>query len=307
MPNQQIATNTPFANLPIRISTEVLRKVGDFHMHSHTQISYVLSGTMKHIVDGKTYIQQPGSCIIVPAYTTHTIDTSASEDTPVVIFISFRDSFLTEFGYRYFSYSNKFARFEEYVLPIYSELTDDKKERADELMRELRREFEKRKNMSFDRIATLLCDFFRLLCIESLKTSDFVLIEERANAITNAVKYIETHYSEKITIDKLCSLAAMSRCIFTKNFKAITGMTVANFILNVRLQHAKTEILFTKKPLNEIAKQVGLYDKARLSHVFFEAYGMTTSEYRAAIRPLVIEEHNAYLRRWQWISDEKAE
>jgi len=305
MEKTAIATNVPFETLPIKISTEVMRKIGDFHIHSHTQISYVLAGTMKHIIDGKEYIQTPGSCVIVPAYTPHTINTSISEDTPGVVFITFRDNFLTERGHRYFSYSDRHARFEEYILPIFSELSGEKKERADELIREMRREFNKKKEMSFEKITELLCAFFRILCTESEKDSNIALIEERANAITRAVKYIEENYEKKITIDDLCALSAMSRCLFTKHFKAITGMTVANFILSVRLQRAKTEILFTEKSLDEIAREVGLYDKSRLAHAFYKEHGMTTTEYRKALRPLTIEEHIAYLRRWEWLNNEE--
>ena len=280
-----------------------MRKVGDLHIHSHTQMSYVFAGTMKHTVNDKVYIQAPGSCVIVPAYTSHMIDTMESDDTPGVLFLTFHDSFLTDRGHRYFSYSNKHARFEEYILPVFSELSGKRKEQADECMREMRREFDKKRNMSFDRIADMLCDFFRILCTESVKDSDIVLIEERANAITRAVKYIENNYSKKVTIDDLCSMAAMSRCLFTRHFKAITGMTVVNFILTVRLQHAKTDILYTEKSLNEIAEDVGFYDKSRLSHAFSEAFGMTTSEYREKMRPLTIEEHVAFLRRWKWLDE----
>ncbi len=304
MAHTAIATNVPVTSLPIRISTEVNRKRGEFHIHSHTQLSYVLAGTMKHIVNDKVYVQTPGSCIIVPAYTTHTIDTTESDDTPVVVFISFHDSFMTDRGYRYFSYSNKHARFEEYVLPLFTELSGEKKESADELIRALRREFDKQKNMSFDLLAELLSDFFRLLCTESAMSADFVLLEERANAITLAVKYIENNYHKKITIDDLCEKAMMSRCMFTKHFKAITGMTVANFLHHLRLQRAKTDILFTEKSLSEIARDVGFYDKSRLAHAFAEEFGMTTTEYREKMRHLMIEEHIAFLRRWQWL-DEK--
>jgi len=82
-------------------------------------------------------------------------------------------------------------------------------------------------------------------------------------------------------------------------------MTVANFILSVRLQRAKTEILFTEKSLDEIAREVGLYDKSRLAHAFYKEHGMTTTEYRKALRPLTIEEHIAYLRRWEWLNNEE--
>ncbi|MBQ9985703.1 MAG: AraC family transcriptional regulator [Oscillospiraceae bacterium] len=304
MQHTAIATNGPIKELPIKISTEVLRKKGNPHIHSHTQMSYVLAGTMKHFVDGKEYIQTPGSCVIVPAYTLHTIDTTISEDTPGVVFITFHDNFLTERGHKYFSYSDKHARFEGYTLPIFSELTEETKDGADELMRALRREFNKRKDMSFDKISDMLCSFFRLLCTDLAKDNDIVLIEERANAITNAVKYIEDNYSKKITIDDLCGMATMSRCLFTKHFKAITGMTVASFILSVRLQRAVTKILFTEKTLDKIAREVGLYDKSRLSHAFSKEFGITPTEYRKKVRPLTIAEHVAFLRRWKWFSDD---
>lgn len=301
-PHFTIASEPLFV-LPVTVSTDCLRHKNELHFHNYTQICHVLSGTLKHTIGDSTYLQTPGSSVIILPYTQHQIDTTESDDTPVATFVCFSDTFLTDRGYRFFSYSNEHARFEERSIPYFSKLNGENKEAANNLVREMSSEFSREKNMSFDRIAELLASYLRILCIDTVADNDIVLIKERADAITASINYIAKHYSEKITIEDLCSVAAMSRCLYTKNFKMITGMTVAQFLLSARLRRAGTLLTFTDKPLNEIAIEVGLYDKSRLSHAFTDYFGISPSQFRTQMRldETMMEADVSFRKRWKWL------
>lgn len=297
--------------VPISITTEVLREKHSLHFHNFTQIFYVMAGQFPHTIGDKTYTQTPGSCAAIFPYTAHTPDSVESDANPIYICISFPDNFLTNRGYNYFSYANTFANFEGLQIPLFSKFNGKDKEKADILVRKMSDEFRRHKNMSLDIIAETLAEFLRFLCHNAPDGAQTMVptssIIERANAINNAVTYIAEHYNEKIPIDALASIAAMSRRSFFRNFEKITGTTVSQLTLLFRLKNALPPLVYTEKPLDEIAREVGLYDKSRFSHAFSEVYGVSPAKYRETQRPVAFKKVNYNKRQWTWLEKQDNE
>ncbi len=291
----------PMNRLSVVVTTNCVRKKDDYHFHDYTQIWYLLAGTLKNNFTDHTFVQKPGSCCVVLPHTLHSIDTSESEDTPLTVSISFTDEFLTARGYRFFSYSPHDARFEERMIPAECEFGDENKEQVDAIVRKIVSEFSKHKEMDFDIIAELIVELLRFLCKEKGVEADMLLVKERAEAISAAVNYIQENLKEKITIDMLCSKAAMSRSVFTKSFKAVTGMTVAEYIAYMRIRQVQYLLLFTDMSLNEIASETGLCDKSHLSRVFKKRLGISPLEHRKQRRAEALLRDAAYKKRWQWL------
>ena len=111
--------------IPARVSTQCLRERNYLHMHEHVQICYVLSGTLKHIINGREYIQTADSCAFILPYMSHMTDLLDSDDTPIVVFITFRANFLTDFGYDFFPYLGDIAHFEWRSIPVMHIFKDD--------------------------------------------------------------------------------------------------------------------------------------------------------------------------------------
>ena len=292
--------------LPITISTDCVRHMGEMHFHDYTQICHVLSGTQKHIIGDREFFHTPGTSAIIPPYVRHEIDTTESDDTPVIVWIKLYDNFMIDHGYRFFTASAEHARFEERAIPIFREFDSKEAVRANEIIREMRTEFLREKKMSYPRIAKLLASYLRIYCTDPVD-DDVSLAKERTEAITRAIKYISKHLGEKLTIEKVCSVAAMSRRLFTTNFKLVTGMTVYDFITSLRMQHAQLLLRFSEKTLEEIASEVGMYDKSHLSNAYTDYFGVHPSSVRESTRsdiPL-LEQHFAAMRRWKWLCDDK--
>ncbi|MBQ7054884.1 MAG: AraC family transcriptional regulator [Oscillospiraceae bacterium] len=289
--------------LPINVLTDCQREQDTLHMHNYADLFYVISGSVTFTIDGITYELSSGACVFVPPYTPHTMNSLNSDPTPIVISASFCDSFFTDRGYSYFSYIGSLANFDGYRIPVYTEFKNEKRVTATSTVKSLSREFLLKENMNIEKLAELLAGLLRLMCesIGNEKISVNKNLSTRANAITLSVKHIAAHYSEKLTIDTLAALSAMSRATFIRNFEMICGTTVSNFIFCVRMHNARRLILFTEKSLNEIAKQVGLHNKSRLCTAFQEVYGMTTTEHKLRYRP--IENKSRYYgnRYWSWL------
>lgn len=293
---------SPLFYLPLTAETLCVRKKNELHWHDYVQMWYVFSGTMKHTLGDETFLQTPGSCVVVLPYVEHAIDTLDSDDTPVILSISFTDRFLIDRKYRFFSYFNKHARFEEKTIPPFHKFEHKNKEIADSYLRKILSEFSRKADANFDDIAAQLTEFLRLLCRESADIDNILCITERANSITTAVRYMSDHLGEKITLDDLCSVACMSRRMFTENFKAVTGTTSAKFLLALRITRAQYLLLFTQKTLREIASDVGIYDSPRLVKAFSSLIGMPPMKFREKFTRLENENDKAIKKRYDWLN-----
>ena len=290
--------------LPITVETDVSRKKDSLHIHYYTQIFYVLAGTPSVTFAGKSHLLEPGTCTICLPYTEHYLDTSTSEDTPIVVTISFFDSFLSDRGHRFFSYSNKHARFEERSLSIHTKFSGKKKDDADAIIRQMTSEFRKHHDMCFDRLAELTADLLRLMCSDSVNNNGFNLIKERADAITASIKYMIEKHAEKVTIAELCNVAAMSRTMYTENFRAVAGVSPMQFLLSVRLNHARALLMTAEKTLEEIASECGFYDRSQLTKLFTKHFGISPKKFREDTFPRHSRLHQQ-LNRWKWLDEKK--
>lgn len=293
---------------PITIATEVLRRREPHsHYHNFSQIFFSIAGDMYHTINNQMYFQASGSCSCVKPYEPHNSDTLSSDANPIFICISFFDEFLTNHGYKYFSYASKYASFEGMAIPSFITFTEKNREKANELMRNLQEEFNKHKEMSFDIIANRLAEFLFLFCSctpgGSKKISARSGVIERAKAINKSVTYLAEHYNEKINIDDLAAIAMMSRNSFFRNFEMITGTTVSDMLLRFRLKNALPPLLYTEMSLDAIAKNVGLYDNSRFCHAFSKIYGITPTEYRRKNTANALKNMNYPKKRWRWIED----
>ena len=301
-----IESTTVLERLPISISTLCFRSLeNSFHIHTYTHIAFVLAGSATGSVENREYSFPPCSCSMVAPYTLHHFDTRASEDTPIVVHIRFKDSFLTERGYRFFHYNNT-LRFEERKIPEFIAFDSETQAEAKRIIKAITTEFERHAAMSFDRIAEYLAEFFRMTASALPQEPVPIFKKEAINCIENSVRYVETHFDEKLTIDDVIPLTAMSRSVFTKQFKSITGMTFIQFLTSVRLGHAMQMILTEERSLNEVAAKTGLYNKTNLVRTFTKYFGMSPMRFRTYFEersPGIMERHWTYQRRWKWLNE----
>lgn len=99
--------------------------------------------------------------------------------------------------------------------------------------------------------------------------------------ITQEVKeYILDNYSEKLTLDQISSQVYLSSSHLSKIFKEVTGITIMEYVNQIRLREAKKLLRKTEMPLNKIAEISGYYDASYLSKVFKKEVGITPGQYR---------------------------
>ena len=114
--------------------------------------------------------------------------------------------------------------------------------------------------------------------IVTRQSSNIFATEDQSVLIT--LKYIHSHYQEKLSVNKLVSLVPLSRRVFEKRFKLATGYPVYRYIFNLRMEKFANLLLETDKSIFQAALHTGFDDSKNISRQFKKLKGCTPVEYR---------------------------
>jgi AraC-like DNA-binding protein len=89
--------------------------------------------------------------------------------------------------------------------------------------------------------------------------------------------FIESHISEKISLDALSAMAGLSSHHFARAFQQSVGMPPHRYLLRRRLEHVEQMLRDTQLPLSHIALAVGFSDQSHLNRHFRRLTGMSPS------------------------------
>jgi len=92
--------------------------------------------------------------------------------------------------------------------------------------------------------------------------------KKRLERFNKILKFIDEHFHEEITIDKLCSMANLSKYRFCHLFKEITGKSFSEYLNMVRINKAEELLHETDMNVTEIALSCGYNDANYFSRVF---------------------------------------
>lgn len=104
------------------------------------------------------------------------------------------------------------------------------------------------------------------------------------SAVQQAQAYLADHFSERITLEQLSRQFAVSKFHFQKQFKRHSGYTPAEYLLQLRLQHAKEALRMTDRSVSQIACDVGMPNVSHFIALFKRQEGTTPAAYRASWR-----------------------
>lgn len=108
---------------------------------------------------------------------------------------------------------------------------------------------------------------------------EFQLNHDRTR-LQQSVQYIESHYSQMLTVDELASRAGLSRTSYTRHFKRLTGQLPLDYVNRVRLERSKQLLQITDDRLHDIASHVGYNNEYYFSRRFKQYAGVSPGVYR---------------------------
>jgi AraC family transcriptional regulator len=99
--------------------------------------------------------------------------------------------------------------------------------------------------------------------------------------IHRAQDYIERHLAEALSLEAIAREACFSPYHFHRIYSAVTGETLYQFILRLRLERAKAVLRGpSRQSVTEIALDCGFGSSAAFARAFRQAFGTTASAFR---------------------------
>lgn len=101
------------------------------------------------------------------------------------------------------------------------------------------------------------------------------------------VQYINSNYTQNITLEELSEIASISPQYICKLFKEYFEVRPFEYISKVRIQYSKRLLIKTNKSINEISKEIGYNDCSYYCAVFKRYAKITPAEYRNNCRFII--------------------
>jgi AraC-like DNA-binding protein len=100
------------------------------------------------------------------------------------------------------------------------------------------------------------------------------------NAVEKTKLILGDRFSDAPTIAQLAVLTGTSQAKLQRDFKAVMGHTIHDYLQAVRMARALDMIERTENPLYVIAKEAGFNHPGRFAEVFKNVYGVNPDLYR---------------------------
>jgi AraC family transcriptional regulator len=105
---------------------------------------------------------------------------------------------------------------------------------------------------------------------EGLTTAQLRLVDE----------YLSGNLTSEVSLRSIAAAVGLSRHHFARQFRAATGSSVHDYVLERRLERARILLRRTRIPLRDVAAQCGFADQSHMTRIFRQRLDTTPARYR---------------------------
>lgn len=98
--------------------------------------------------------------------------------------------------------------------------------------------------------------------------------------VLDLLYYLQSHYTEKITLHTLSQTFHTNRTSLINEFKKYTNLSLNRYLMQLRIQVASSLLRDTELPIAEICERTGFSDVSYFSKAFKKEVCLSPSEYR---------------------------
>ena len=98
------------------------------------------------------------------------------------------------------------------------------------------------------------------------------------NCVKTVQNYIDTHYGDNISLERLASIVNLTPCYMLRLFSKAVGLPPHAYLTQVRIRQAK-RLLKRGFPIADVAYQTGFVDQSHLTKQFKRVFGITPGQY----------------------------
>ena len=236
------------------------------HMHWHDAIEfvYILRGEMEFALNGERFSASAGELVTVDSAIVHSFKPTSEEVD--YYFLVADDKFFKSNGL--YTDSTFFER----------KINTGESKR---LFEEIIRETDKRDQYSnVSTLSVLMSLFIYMNRHHSHKDEQIHPSEQKKiTMVRSALIYIQEHYKERLTVEKIADALHFSTSYLSHSFKEITHTSLVSYINLLRCQNARTLIL-EGSAVTEAAAECGFSEISYFTRVFKKTLGILPSEVR---------------------------
>jgi len=104
---------------------------------------------------------------------------------------------------------------------------------------------------------------------------------QRSRWLEKARELIECEFASPLSLAAIASAAGVHPVHVARQFRAVYGCTVGDYIREVRVAFARRQLTSTAVPISQIALSAGFLDQSQLTRAFKRVTGRTPAAYRA--------------------------
>ncbi|MFL6245881.1 MAG: helix-turn-helix transcriptional regulator [Thermoanaerobaculia bacterium] len=107
---------------------------------------------------------------------------------------------------------------------------------------------------------------------------------QRSRWLEKARELIECDFASPLSLARIASVVDIHPVHLARQFRAVHGCTVGDYIREVRIAFARRQLTTTDVPISEIALSSGFFDQSQLTRAFKRVTGRTPAAYRTGRR-----------------------
>ncbi len=238
------------------------------HFHDCHQIILVVKGSAKFCVDDKLFVAKAGNVAIFSRYENHSVTHCSDDyeryvlhiDPDVVNRKSPVYSLLTDRPVGFCNIINIMPYFDE-VKEIFMRILQEHKSDA--------RLWDEMEQLS---VKQLLIAVYRCTSIDFDSTYDDIVIGVK--------RHFENDCQRQYTLDMLSKEYSISVSSLSHRFRAVTGVSVMEYLQSCRIAQAKRMLVETDFSIGDIVEKSGFSDASNFSRTFRIVVGITPTDFR---------------------------
>ena len=107
------------------------------------------------------------------------------------------------------------------------------------------------------------------------------------SVVRECEEYLKEHFRDDDALKATVKLATIPERTLKRRFKKATGLTLINYLQNLRVEEAKNQLETTETAVDDICFDIGYEDPSFFRRLFKRRTGMTPSQYRRMFKPVI--------------------
>ena len=108
--------------------------------------------------------------------------------------------------------------------------------------------------------------------------------EKSRKVIRKILKYTESHYKDKITLEDLARMTGYNRTYLSTAFKKNVGINYYDYLTMLRIRHTLAELNHSSRPITDIALDYGFPNVNAFTEAFKRNFKQSPNEYRNRLK-----------------------